>query len=72
MISPPFRFPRKLTDGQRKAADVHDGGVEVEDASGKSVLMSLEVFRDMMGVGTDREFQESVWPDGKSSPEGRG
>lgn len=50
----------KLTEEQRKAIDAHEGCVELEDASGKYVLMSIEVFRDAMGVGTDREFQESV------------
>jgi hypothetical protein len=50
----------KLTEEQRRAVDTHEGCVEVEDAQGKCVLMSIEVFRDVMGVGTDREFQESV------------
>jgi hypothetical protein len=50
----------KLTEEQRQAVNTHEGCVEVEDASGKCVLMSIEVFRDLMGVGNDREFQESV------------
>jgi hypothetical protein len=50
----------RLTKEQRKAIDTHEGCVEVEDAQGKCVLMSIEVFREVMGVGTDREFQESV------------
>jgi len=50
----------RLTEEQRQAVDAHEGCVEVEDSQGKCVLMSLEVFRDVMGVGTDREFQESV------------
>lgn len=50
----------KLTEEQRRAVDTHERCVEVEDAQGKCVLMSIEVFRDVMGVGTDREFQESV------------
>jgi hypothetical protein len=50
----------KLTEEQRRAVDAHEGCVEVEDAEGKCVLMSIEVFRDVMGVGTDGEFQESV------------
>jgi hypothetical protein len=50
----------KLTEEQRRAVDTHEGCVEVEDSQGKCVLMSIEVFRDVMGVGTDREFAESV------------
>lgn len=50
----------KLTKEQRQAIDTHEGCVEVEDSQGKCVLMSIEVFREVMGVGTDREFQESV------------
>jgi hypothetical protein len=50
----------KLTAEQRLAIDTHEGCVEVEDAQGKCVLMSIEVFREVMGVGADREFQESV------------
>ncbi len=50
----------KLTEEQRRAVDAHEGCMEVEDAQGKCVLMSIEVFRDVMGVGTDRDFQESV------------
>lgn len=50
----------KLTEEQRQAVDSHDGCVEVEDENGKCVLMSAEVFREVMGVGTERDFQESV------------
>ena len=50
----------RLTQEQRQAIDAQEGCVEVEDASGKCVLTSLEVFREIMGVGTDREFAESV------------
>jgi hypothetical protein len=50
----------RLTEEQRQAIETHEGCVEVEDAQGKCVLMSIEVFREVMGVGTDREFQESV------------
>ncbi|HEX4073438.1 MAG TPA: hypothetical protein VHX68_19815 [Planctomycetaceae bacterium] len=50
----------RLTEEQRQAVDAHEGCVEVEDSLGQCVLMSIEVFRDVMGVGTDREFQESV------------
>ena len=50
----------RLTEEQRRAVDTHDGCVEVEDANGKCLLMSIAVFRDLMGVGNDREFQDSV------------
>jgi hypothetical protein len=50
----------RLTAEQRDAVDKHDGCVEVEDANGKCVLMSIEVFREVMGVSSDRDLQESV------------
>ena len=50
----------RLTEEQREAVDKHDGCVEVEDETGKCVLMSIEVFRDVMGVGAARDFQDSV------------
>jgi hypothetical protein len=50
----------RLTAEQREAVDKQNGCVEVEDASGKCVLMSIEVFREVMGVGMERDFEESV------------
>ena len=50
----------RLTTEQRQAIDENDGCIEVEDASGKCILMSMEVFRNMMGIGTEHDFQESV------------
>ena len=50
----------RLTEEQRQAVDAHEGCVEVEDSQGKCVLMSIEVFRDVMGVSAERELQESI------------
>lgn len=50
----------KITEEQRQAIEKHDGCVEVEDANGKCVLMSADVFRELMGVASDRDFDESV------------
>ena len=50
----------QLTSEQRKAINDRGGCVEVEDAGGKCVLMSIEVFREVMGVGNAKDFEESV------------
>lgn len=38
----------------------HGGPVQVGGSGGTYVLMSLDVFRDLMGVGTDADFAASV------------
>ncbi|HXY36180.1 MAG TPA: hypothetical protein VEI07_18230 [Planctomycetaceae bacterium] len=42
--------------GQPDSLDKHEGCVEFEDANNEWVLMSIEAFRGMMDVGTDRDF----------------
>ena len=38
----------------------HGGPIPVLGQHGRHVVMSMDIFRDMMGVGTDVEFAESV------------
>jgi hypothetical protein len=38
----------------------HGGPVRVEGSSGSYVLMSMDVYRELMGVGPQQEFDASV------------
>jgi hypothetical protein len=38
----------------------YGGPVTVAGQHGEHVVMTAAIFRDMMGVGTDKEFEESV------------
>jgi hypothetical protein len=49
-----------LTDQQRTAVEQHNGFLELESAGDAYVLMSMQVFRDMMGVGSDSDYQASL------------
>lgn len=55
----PMLKPR-LTEEQRNALDQHHGLVEVDEEGRKYILMSIEVYRDMLGVGTDEELAASL------------
>jgi hypothetical protein len=50
----------RLTDEQQHAVDQHQGFLEVEGASAAYVVMSMQVFREMMGVGSEAEYQGSL------------
>lgn len=50
----------RLTEEQRRALDQSHGLLEVEEDGRKHVLMSMEVYRDIMGVGTDAELSASL------------
>lgn len=50
----------RLTEEQRQALDQHHGLVEIDEAGRKYVLMSQEVYRDIMGVGTDEDLAASL------------
>lgn len=50
----------RLTDEQRNALDQHHGLVEVDEEGRKYILMSIEIYRDMLGVGTDEELAASL------------
>ena len=49
-----------LTDEQRQAVDSHHGFVELEAGGTSYVLMSSDVFRQLMGVGSEAEYQASL------------
>lgn len=50
-----------LTSEQLSALERENGGPIRLDAAGSAyVLMSLDAYRSMLGVGTDEEFAESV------------
>lgn len=50
----------QLTQQQRQAVDRHRGFIEVESGGDAYVLMSMQMYRDMMGVGSETEYQESL------------
>lgn len=50
----------QLTDEQRRAVDQHHGFLEVEGGGAVYVVMSMQVFREMMGVGSEAEYRASV------------
>jgi hypothetical protein len=50
----------RLTDEQRSAVDQHHGFLEVEGGGTVYVVMSMQAYREMMGVGSDAEFRASV------------
>jgi hypothetical protein len=50
----------RLTDEQRYAVDQHHGFLEVEGGGAAYVVMSMQVFREMMGVGSEAEYRASI------------
>jgi hypothetical protein len=50
----------RLTDEQRNAVDEHHGFLEVEGGGTAYVVMSMQVYREMMGVGSDAEYRASL------------
>jgi hypothetical protein len=50
---------QELTEQQRQAVEQH-GFLELESAGSAYVLMSMQVYRDMMGVGSEAEYQASL------------
>ena len=50
----------ELTDQQRQAVEQEHGFLEVESGDNTYVLMSMQVYRDMMGVGSDAEYEASL------------
>lgn len=50
----------RLTDEQRRAVDQHHGFLEVEGGGSAYVVMSRQAFREMMGLGTEAEYQASL------------
>ena len=50
----------RLTDEQRQAVEQHHGVLQVDGGEGKYIIMSIDLYRDMMGVGTDEQLAASV------------
>ncbi|QDV21471.1 hypothetical protein Pan153_61590 [Gimesia panareensis] len=50
----------QLTEEQREALEQHHGLLQVDEEGRKYVLMSMDVYRELMGVGTDEELQASL------------
>ena len=50
----------RLNDELDQALNQHDGFLEAEGRSGKVYVISTQVYREMMGVGTDEELAESL------------
>ncbi|WP_198000267.1 hypothetical protein [Gimesia alba] len=47
----------RLTEEQRNALDEHHGLVEVDEEGRKYILMSIEIYRDMLGLVRMRSWQ---------------
>lgn len=67
----------QLTEELRQAVEAHRGFLEVDAGDSTYVVMSMNVFRETMGVGTDAEYRASLraieegWADvqaGRSRP----
>ena len=51
----------KLTAEQRHALQIQQGGpISVESEDGTYILMSIDFFRAVMGVGADADFDVSI------------
>lgn len=50
----------QLTEDQKNAIAEHHGFVEVEGGDDSYVLLSSQVFREMMGVGDDDQYRASL------------
>jgi len=50
----------RLNDELDQALNQHHGFLEAEGPSGKVYIISTQVYREMMGVGTDEELAASV------------
>ncbi len=50
----------QLTEEQKNAIAQHHGFVEVDGGEDSYVVLSRQVFREMMGVGDDEEYRASL------------
>lgn len=50
----------QLTEQQRQAVDEHHGFLKVEAGGSTYVVLSRQVFREMMGVGSDADYRASL------------
>lgn len=54
------RIMTQLTDEQQLAVKSHQGCVPVEGPEGKYVLMRMELYREMLGIGSEDELEDSL------------
>ena len=50
----------KLTDELDRALEEHHGFLKAEGKRGKVIVMSMPLFREMMGVGSDERLSGSM------------
>lgn len=50
----------RITDELNQALHQHHGLIEAEGADGKVIVMTMQVYRELMGVGSDEELAASV------------
>lgn len=50
----------RITDELNQALSRHHGLIEAEGADGKVIVMSMQVYQELMGVGSDEEFNASL------------
>ncbi len=50
----------RINEEINRALNEQNGFVQADGADGKVVVMSMQVYREMMGVGTDEELTESL------------
>lgn len=50
----------KLTEDQLRALSESQGFLKIEGDGDTYIVMTMQIYRDMMGVGTDEEFQASL------------
>ena len=50
----------RINEEVDKALHEHHGFVEAEGTDGKVIVMSMQVYRELMGVGSDEELAASL------------
>ncbi len=50
----------KLTDEMRQALEQSHGFLKIEGDGGSCIVMTMQVYRDMMGVATDEDLEASL------------
>jgi hypothetical protein len=50
----------RINEEIRRALNEQHGFVQAEGADGKVIVMSMQVYREMMGIGSDEEMADSL------------
>lgn len=53
-------FPMLPIEIEAAVAAQHGGPVTVPSRQGEHIVMSMAAYRDMLGIGTDEEFDRSI------------